>query len=367
MKKIILILASLMVLASCAEKKAAIPVYVWTSFSDTMDEAQIREQFELWKTHNVSGVCLNAGWDFERIASLSKIAHEYGMEYHAWVSTVTDGSQDPSWYTVNRLGESSLEKPAYVPYYKTLDPHNPEVVEHLVSKFTELAQIPDVDYVQMDYVRYPDVILARGLWDKYGLVMDEEYAPADYCYCDGCVSDFKARTGIDIRGEEDPSKCEEWAEFRCDNVTRLVNAVAEAVHAQGKKISADVFPGPDSYARWMVRQQWDEWDIDAFFPMNYNDFYLEPASWVGAITDEEVKSIEGKGAKLYSGLFICHDWRNKASIKDPEGHGLLPSELAEAVKGAMDAGATGICLFSSQSMSPEHWEALDEILSDPAL
>lgn len=361
MKRFLVFLVSLLTLVSCAEQSANIPVYVWASGGRNMDETQLREQFELWKSHGVVGVCFNVGWDLERTAMLSKMAHEYGMEYHAFVSTVTDGSQDPSWYTVNRLGESALEKPAYVSYYTTLDPHNPAVVEHLVAKFSELAEIPDVDYVQMDYVRYADVILARGLWDKYGLVMDEEYAPADYCYCDGCVEDFKARTGIDIREVEDPSKCEEWAEFRCDNVTALVNAVAEAVHAKGKKVSADVFPGPDSYARWMVRQQWNEWNIDAFFPMNYNDFYLEPASWVGEITSEEVRSIEGKGAKLYSGLFICRDWQNKASIADPEGHGLLPSELAEAVTGAMEAGATGICLFSTRSMTPEHWAALDEI------
>ena len=49
-------------------------------------------------------------------------------------------------------------------------------------------------------------------------------------------------------------------------------------HAKGKKISADVFPGPHSHAVWMVRQEWNKWNIDAFFPMNYNDFYLEKAS-----------------------------------------------------------------------------------------
>ena len=40
--------------------------------------------------------------------------------------------------------------------------------------------------------------------------MNEEYPTADYCYCDKCVADFKAATGIDIKAVEDPSKCEEW-------------------------------------------------------------------------------------------------------------------------------------------------------------
>lgn len=111
-----------------------------------------------------------------------------------------------------------------------------------------IASIPGVDYVQLDYIRYADVILARGLWDKYGLTMNGEYAKADYCYCDDCVAAFKKQSGIDITKVTDPSKIKEWAQFRCDAVTDLVNAISDAVHAKQKKISADVFPGPKSYA-----------------------------------------------------------------------------------------------------------------------
>ena len=330
--------------------------------SPIADETAQREQFALFKQHGVTGVCYNCGWDMEQMAKSSALAHEYGLEYHAWIPTMIDGNQDPSWYTVNRLGESAYDHPAYVPYYKTLDPHNPEVIDYLVKRYSEVAAIPTVDYVQLDYIRYADVILSRGLWDKYGLDMNEEYAPADYCYCDDCVADFKAKTGIDIRAMEDPSKCEEWAEFRCNVVTALVNRIAATVHQQGKKISADVFPGPDSYARWMVRQQWNDWAVDAFFPMNYNDFYLEPASWVGDVTREEVVSVAERGIPVYSGLFICKDWQHKDQIEDPEGHGLLPSEMEEAVLGALDAGAAGICLFSAGSMTPDHWAVLDRLI-----
>ena len=360
MKKFVLILMTVALLASCA-KQVSIPVYVWGSFSRDTGVDALREQFALFRQHGVQGVCYNCGWDLEMIAEASALAHEYGLEYHAWIPTMLDGEQDPSWYTVNRLGESAYDHPAYVPYYRTLDPHNPEVIDHLVLKYSEVAEIPTVDYVQLDYIRYADVILSRGLWDKYGLDMTEEYASADYCYCDDCVSDFQSKTGIDIRAIEDPSKCEEWAEFRCNVVTALVNRIAAVIHAQGKKISADVFPGPDSYARWMVRQQWNDWAVDAVFPMNYNDFYLEPASWVGEVTQEEVESVAERDVPVYSGLFICRDWQNKDQIEDPEGHGLLPSELEEAVTGAMDAGAAGICLFSAGSVTPEHWAALDRI------
>ena len=126
--------------------------------------------------------------------------------------------------------------------------------------------------------------------------------------------------------------------------------IADEVHGKGKKVSAAVFPGPDSHAKWMVRQEWNKWNIDAFFPMNYNDFYLEDASWLAPIVKEEVASVQGK-KPVYSGLFICEDWQNKANIKDPEGHGLIPSEIEEAVRGSMENGAAGVALFTPGNMT----------------
>ena len=93
-----------------------------------------------------------------------------------------------------------------------------------------------------------------------------------------------------------------------------------------------------------------------FFPMNYNDFYLQPAEWVGEVTKEEVNSVPSK--PVISGLFICREWKRKVELEDPEQSGLIPAEMATAVKGARDAGAAGICVFTPGSMTPEHWEAL---------
>ena len=359
MKRLLIALAALAVLCSCSEKNAAIPLYGWESIGRNPDLEAVRAKFQDWKSHGFTGVCINAA--LADIPALSAIAHEEGLEYHAWKPCMLQGDMPHEWYTVNRLGQSADEAPAYVDYYKSLDPANPEVQDFIVSMATEIASIPDVDYVQLDYIRYADAILARGLWDKYGLDFSNgPYPPADYCYCDRCVSEFKELTGIDILAVEDPQAVPEWTAFRCGKVTRLVTKVCDAVHALGKKVSADVFPGPDAYAVPMVRQQWDQWPVDMLFPMNYNDFYLEGPAWVGEITAEEVKA--AGEVPVMSGLFICHDWQRKAEIKDPEGHGLLPSEIAMAVHGAMEAGAAGICLFTPGSMTPEHWAELDKLV-----
>ena len=351
------LIATALVLAACGRQ---VPVYAWLSFPEDASPESISECFSSLKAHGLEGVCVNNGFDVPRTAAAAKAAKALGLEYHAWAPAMLQEGLDSSWYAVNRLGQSAYSVQAYVPYYKALDPRNPQVADWLAEKYLALAAIPEVDYVQLDYMRYPDVILAKGLWDKYGLVMDEEYPVADYCYCPDCVAAFKELSGIDILQAEDPSKVPEWAAFRCEAITSLVGKIVEAVHAAGKKVSADVFPGPDSYAAWMVRQQWDKWPVDKFFPMNYNDFYLEDAAGVGQVTAEEVAS--AAGVPVYSGLFICREWEKKASLEDPEESGLLPSELAEAVLGSLDAGAAGICLFTATDMTPAHWKALDKAL-----
>lgn len=362
MKKLFLTLAVALTALCASAKGNKIPVYAWAGFGENATEKSLIADFKAWKKHGVTGVCINAGMDMEKIRTASKAAKKVGLEYHAWVPTMTPSGKPKSWYTVNRLGESACDNPPYVPYYTTLDPRNEDVKKFLTTTFEQIAQIPEVDYVQLDYIRYADVILARGLWDKYGLNMNGEYAKADFCYCPDCVAAFKKQSGIDITKVCDPSKIKEWAQFRCDAITALVNQISDAVHAKGKKLSADVFPGPKSYAEWMVRQQWNKWNLDAVFPMNYNDFYMEPASWVGKVTKEEAESLKGRNTLLYSGIFICHDWRNKDKVIDPENSGLLPSEIAEAVETSMAAGAHGISIFTPNDMTEEHWAELEKVL-----
>jgi uncharacterized lipoprotein YddW (UPF0748 family) len=264
-------------------------------------------------------------------------------------------------YAINGKGESAFDKPAYVSYYKFLCPNREEVFEFLAGMYGAIAEVEEVDAIHLDYIRFPDVILARGLWDKYGLVMDREYPDYDYCYCDKCVSDFKAQSGIDIKSVEDASEVMEWKQFRYDLITNMVNRLAEVVHNKGKKINAAVFPGPNSVAKKIVRQEWDKWNLDAVYPMNYNDFYLEGPEWVGEVTGEGVAAINNR-IPLYSGLFICPKPENKTSENDPENHGLIPGELSTAIRTSMENGAAGICLFTPGRMTDAHWEEFDQAI-----
>jgi uncharacterized lipoprotein YddW (UPF0748 family) len=363
--KTLSVLFTLFIIVSCKSPQPyKIPVHGWLSGPGKMTDLELKAQFTDLKGKGIDGLMYNGGQDPAIYARVGKIAKESGLEFHAWIPTMVQRENPklkPEWYAVNGVGESAFDKPAYVDYYKFLCPSRPEVYQFLTEMYGAVAMVEYVDGIHLDYIRFPDVILARGLWDKYGLVMDKEYPQFDYCYCDKCVGDFKEKTGIDIKAVEDPTQVEEWKQFRYDLITGIVNRLADDVHAKGKKINAAVFPGPNSIAKKIVRQEWDKWNLDAFYPMNYNDFYLEGPEWVGEVTGEAVSSINNR-VPVYSGLFICPNPENKKSEHDPENHGLVPEELETAIRISMENGATGICLFTPDRMTKEDWEIFEKAI-----
>ncbi|MDZ7270658.1 MAG: family 10 glycosylhydrolase [candidate division KSB1 bacterium] len=268
------------------------------------------------------------------------LAKSQGLEVHAWMWSMPCNipeihKQHPEWFVVNRQGISCLEKPAYVDYYRFLCPSRLEVHEFLQQRVRELAGYPDLDGIHLDYIRYPDVIIAEALQAKYGIVQDREYPEYDYCYCEVCREQFKAQHGIDPLELEDPSQSEPWRQFRYDRITHLVNTKLVPIARQhGKKITAAVFPNWEA-----VRQQWMAWDLDGFMPMLYHNFYHGDIEWIKEHTRKGVAMLPGRGP-LYSGLFVPR---------------LSPNDLGRAIRVALQGGAAGVCLFHVGAMSDDHW------------
>ena len=360
MNRMIIIIFSLLISISCGVQKNKIPCYAWLAHDKKLDDNHLKMRLSKLKKLGIDTVLYNAGHDSLIYAKVSSLAKETGLGFFAWIPTMV---QEPNefltkeLYAVNRNGESAFDKPAYVAYYKFLCPARNSVFRFLEDLYMKIACIPNVDGIHLDYIRFPDVILAKGLWKKYGLVMDKEYPAYDYCYCDSCVSEFKRETGIEILKIEDPSGIVEWKQFRYNLITNLVNRLAESIHNQHKQINAAVFPGPNSVARPLVRQEWQNWNLDAFFPMNYNDFYLEDTKWIGDVCRESSETLMHKN-KFYSGLFIRPEIVGNSENTDPENMGLTAEELHEAIHESMENGATGICIFTPDRMTNKHWKVL---------
>jgi len=355
----------LIIMVSCNHtKKYKIPCYAWLSGPGNSTDIELKAKFDDLKQKGIDGLMYSAGQDPMVYHRVGKIAKAAGMQFHTWIPTmvqVLTPELKKEWYAVNGQGDTAYNKPAYVDHYKFLCPNREEVYQFLEKMYGRIADVPEVDAIHLDFIRFPDVILAKGLWKKYGLVMDREYPQYDYCYCDKCVADFKSKTGIDIKAIKDPSQIEEWKQFRYDLITNLVNRLADMVHSKHKQINAAVFPGPNSVAMNLVRQEWNKWNLDAFYPMNYNDFYLEGTQWIGNVCKEGVASVDHK-KPVYSGLFICPKPELKSKEPDPENQGLLPEELEAAIQESVQNGAMGICLFTPERMTPEGWEVFKKVI-----
>ena len=285
----------------------------------------------------VHGVLVSGG----EAAVHAEAAHSAGLEFHRWVWTLNRNGDEwvkanhPEWFTVSRNGDSSLTHPPYVGYYKWLCPTRPEVREYLRDSILGIAREPGVDGVHLDYVRHCDVILPSGLWAKYDLIQDREHPEFDFCYCDTCRETFASIHDTDPLELEDPSADEAWRRFRWDSVTGLVRMLADAVHGEGKPITAAVFQTP-VIARRLVRQAWDEWPVDAVFPMLYHSFYEEGLEWIGQGVEEGLAAVAAREPPdqspkiIYAGLYLPS---------------LSAEERIEAVEIARDAGAQGVSFF----------------------
>ncbi|WP_419163030.1 hypothetical protein [Candidatus Palauibacter sp.] len=344
-------------LPACAPREGEEPsftVWAWVHGNRDHDAGEWGRRFARLREAGFHAVLVGGG-DIDRISGAARSA---GLEYHHWFWTLNRNGDawvrenHPEWFTVSRNLASSLDRPPYVGYYRWVCPSRGPVREYLGGRIAKLAANPAVDGVHLDYVRHCDVILPRALWETYDLVQDVEHPEFDYCYCDVCREQFTALDGRDPLDIPDPPADEAWRRFRWDGVTRVVRELADAAHENGKPISAAVFPTP-SIARRLVRQDWDRWPLDRFFPMLYQGFYLEDIDWIGAGVREGVAALgaadlgggrgAGKVRPLNAGLYLPS---------------LDPGQLAEAVATARAAGASGVSMFEMEGLTDAHLAAL---------
>jgi uncharacterized lipoprotein YddW (UPF0748 family) len=323
--------------------RAELRNWTWVHGNAERSPEQWLAHFTRARAAGIGAVLVNGGDS----SLLSRAAEKAGLRFHRWMWILNRSGDEwvkqnhPEWFTISRHGESSLEKPPYVGYYQWLCPTRPEVRKYLARHVAEVARHPKVQGVHLDYIRHCDVILPSGLWAKYGLVQDHEMAEFDFCYCAACRAAFRQQHGTDPLELPDPPASAEWRKFRWDGVTTLVRELAAAVKAEGKRITAAVFPTP-TIARRLVRQSWNEWPLDAFFPMLYNGFYREDLAWIAAGVREDVAALPG-GRPVYAGLYL------------PD---LTADAMAAAVRTATEAGAAGVALFELDGLTDAHLRAL---------
>jgi uncharacterized lipoprotein YddW (UPF0748 family) len=346
----------------CKTSSAKQPVKNWMWIHSPNDSSpdELKARLENARNHGIDAVLMETSiseisateseWqplNHPTLERLVEAGRATGVEVHCWLWQMPNNipaiaEKHGSWFAVNGRGEPAHTHPAYVGYYKFMCPNNPEVREYLRLRVKSAGSLEGLAGVHLDYIRLPDVILAEALQPNYNIVQDREYPEYDYCYCERCRNMFKEQTGIDpLKDLEDPSASLEWRQFRYDSVTGLVNGVlVPEVRKTDKMVTAAVFPNWES-----VRQEWRNWELDAYFPMLYHNFYNAGIDWIGEHVRMHIDQLRIK-KPVYSGLFL-------PSLK--------PEELREAYIVSREAGAAGVSLFGN--ISDEHFRVLKELRS----
>lgn len=308
----------------------------WAHSDKEFDAQKWQLRFDGYKKLGITEVLIQA--DAAQLRKILPLAKKNSLKIHSWMWTLnrpndTIANKHPEWYAVNRKGQNSLEYRAYVDYYQWLSPFHPGALEYIKNNVRELSEIEGLASIHLDYVRYVDVILGADLQPKYGLVQDREMPEYDYGYHPIAREGFKEIFGKDPIDFEHPELSTEWRQYRLNAVTSLVNELAEIAHAKNQKITAAVFPFPEM-ARQMVRQAWNDWNLDAAYPMLYQNFYRENINWIGFATEQGVSDVD---FPIISGLY-------SPALREP-------NDLEKAILLAKEKGAKGISIFTADDLT----------------
>lgn len=313
----------------------------WEHGDTTFDESKWRAKFSLYDSLGITEALVGGSPTF--LSKLVPFAAKNNIKIHAWMWTLnrpndTIANKHPEWYAVNRAGKNSLEYRAYVDYYQWLSPFHPDARDYIKNNVRALTKIKGLASIHLDYVRYVDVILGADLQPKYNLVQNTEMPEYDYDYHPIAREGFKAIFDKDPLDFNHPELSTEWRQYRLNAITSLVNELADIAHENNHKITAAVFPFPEM-SRQMVRQAWDDWNLDAAYPMLYNNFYQENVNWIGFAAEQCVNDVD---FPIFAGLY------SPALINS--------NELEKAIRLAKEKGVKGISIFTASNLSKNQKE-----------
>ena len=341
MIKKVFILTLFVYLISCSEQNESNKDFTfstWTGAGKIFNKENWEKKINYYDSLGISEILVNGSPTI--LEQIIPIANKKNIKVHGWMWTVnrpgdTIANKNPDWYSVNRNGDNSLDYRAYVDYYQWLSPFHPDAREHIINNAMKLIEVDGLSSVHLDYVRYPDVILGADLQPKYNIVQETELPEYDYGYHPIARKKFKEIFNKDPLNLKNPELSTEWRQFRLNAITSLVNEIIDIAHSKNKNVTAAVFPFPEM-SRQMVRQAWNDWNLDAAYPMLYQNFYRENINWIGFATKQGVNDVD---FPIYSGLYAPA--LRKAN------------ELEKAIIISKENGAKGISIFTADGLNKE--------------
>jgi uncharacterized lipoprotein YddW (UPF0748 family) len=296
---------------------------------------------------------------FDPLASVLQAGHAAGLRVHAWVNVNLISSaadlptarehliyRHPGWLMVPRdiaqeLAGIEPENPSYVGklarwtraqpndleglYASPIPPEAALYAERIVR---DIARRYPVDGVHLDYARYPNdrFDYSRGAiqqfraWVRPGLTETKRRA-------------LDTQESVDLFSYPDGLP-DQWRTFRVARMTALMTRLSAAVKSERPDAQVTAAAYPDAQEALEHRlQDWGSWIntglIDAICPMAYTP---EPARFAELIAG--VRSVAGAHA-VWAGI---------------GAYRLSPKETIDNIQTARRLGATGVILFSYDSL-----------------
>jgi len=279
------------------------------------------------------------GWD--PLDAAVELAHERGMELHAWVWIFAAANQrhnalsnqppdytgpvlaaHPDWAIFDKQGR------LFAPNTRKafFDPANPEVREYLMALLEEIATRYDVDGIQLDYIRYP---------------FQDPRVNQTYGYGVAARQQFQERTGVDPIEvyPSDRQLWQQWTEFRIRQVDSFVASVSARLLSQRPDLilSAAVFPLPPAERQQRLQQNWEEWAkhgyIDLVVPMTY----ALDTEGLHSLTQPLLTELSFNSALLIPGIRLLN----------------LPDVVAvDQIQLLRDLPANGYAVFAVENLNP---------------
>ena len=280
------------------------------------------------------------GWD--PLASGVKLAHDRGMELHAWVWTFAAGNRrhntlinlpadypgpvitaHPDWASYDNRG--SLFPPGQGKPF--LDPAHPAARQYLLNLFEEIVSRYQVDGLQLDYIRYP---------------FQDPGADRTYGYGVAARQQFRELTGVDPTTikPSDRNLWQKWTDFRTNQIDSFVAQASQRLRQKRPNLimSVAVFPLSEHDRIHKLQQHWEVWanrgDIDLIVPMTYaQDTYRFQRLAQPWITSNKLGS-----ALILPGIRLLN----------------LPTlEAVDQIQLVRDLPVSGYSLFAAENLSDE--------------
>ncbi len=321
--------------------------WVWAGADKNLTEVQWQNKLKKLSRAGITGLLLSG--DSASLHDIALVATCFGIETHAWFWTMNRGDALPQWLSVNLEGKSLAEQKAYVDYYKFMSPALPQVRRFLLDKMESLSRIKGIGGIHFDYIRYVDAVLPKKLQPKYHLVQKDVTPRFDYGYHPYMRSIYKSRYHVDPVNLKDPLHDTSWFNFRLRVLDTTVWMLRDKIKSEGLITSAAVFPTPE-ISRKTVRQDWDKWGLDYYFPMVYHNFYGKKYRWIKKVIKEDKQAV-GTDSKIFCGLFV-------PALKNGDA-------LTKALRAAFGGGADGVAFFSMNALDENMLRQIKAYTSTP--